>query len=1085
MGETPQAQATMTPDTATSADNLYLGSVQGLLQCLLKGRRLLIVTGYQDFLSSLSILSQSLEFEALSPQEPVRMLFGTNTANKAEIQTRRKTLPQQAIRHFLRRDGIFIEDPSDLLAASASDAIKRGAIEIRIFDPERVAEQLGAHKPAGMFHAKVYVGELGSALGSANFSRAGLTRNVELVEWAHASSPQDTARRNAAERFWKCGADWSDDAVQILDALLKGVSPEQAVARIICDMRGFEPWQPRGGNEIGEGHTLLKYQRDLIYEANATVYEHSFAFVEAPPGAGKTAIGQHLALTLSTMYRQVFHQPNGRGTRYERAAGVVVAPPGVIKAWEESVPGHIKFFPMSSFSSQNDAVSEKLEHLLSNAAALIVDEAHNFASQWQSESARAKKFEKIPSLWTVCLSGTLVGNYGTDTVFTMHEKRASLNMTPEFAEHMNTLLAEGWDTDSEDAATREHPNITQIGEQLSRFVCRRSRHCVGNKGASKGGKNGAQIGYPAYEAHTIDLELSEEQDLLVEQICTASEHLAQPRGNTGAHRTETRARSGELQRVNIHPLRNALRDLLVILRSCSAAAQWECEHGKIANFLGPSPQLTLSLTGDEAIDRPLGTLSRLVQSPQFSKLDELRTARLATIVTKHDSVVFIAERTIILQYFAECLTRMFGHTGCEVFLAAQNPSKAFHERHFEEEEPSYTAFTKSQASAMLQSKFNSTAVETTKRGTRRLAFTTYQRAEGINLQLASAVVLLGVPSDVRMLRQALGRIDRIDSPHEKISYYSLMLPHVTVPSDRKGTERLEKVYKFEHGADRRSTSEQKHRNTAEAVLQQSMEPRTLRASHLFDSIKMLARKVDPEMMKTIAGTKATGPWGIEMAHLALGETFTIFALRGVHKGLEQSGENFAPPRLVLIHEDGSRTTEQVEIVTTLRNTYEEALTRGLAKTPSGRDPGNGLLRAIGYAFERLTPWTLRPSRTVALFDALASFLSDGNETAGEMFSELSLRAMEYVYEEWHRELDPAWRKAKEQLREEPHKSGSFPVYLHCEKVLETLNGMDQQKVARVREHMSNAVEEAMEASQGARIDVWSRVSVVIHVSPSP
>ena len=109
-------------------------------------------------------------------------------------------------------------------------------------------------------------------------------------------------------------------------------------------------------------------------------------------------------------------------------------------------------------------------------------------------------------------------------------------------------------------------------------------------------------------------------------------------------------------------------------------------------------------------------------------------------MARYESVVFLAERTVILQYFTECLSRVLNYTQCEVFLAAHNLSNDFHKRYFEKEEPSYMEFTQTKASAMLQSKFDSRFVESVAQGTRSLGFTTYQCAEGINLQLASAVV---------------------------------------------------------------------------------------------------------------------------------------------------------------------------------------------------------------------------------------------------------------------------------------------------------------------------------------------------------
>jgi len=44
-------------------------------------------------------------------------------------------------------------------------------------------------------------------------------------------------------------------------------------------------------------------------------------------------------------------------------------------------------------------------------------------------------------------------------------------------------------------------------------------------------------------------------------------------------------------------------------------------------------------------------------------------------------------------------------------------------------------------------------------------------SEGVNLQGGSAMVLLDMPSVVRLAEQRIGRIDRMDSPHPSVDIY--------------------------------------------------------------------------------------------------------------------------------------------------------------------------------------------------------------------------------------------------------------------------------------------------------------------------
>lgn len=86
------------------------------------------------------------------------------------------------------------------------------------------------------------IGRDGHALfGSANFSNGGFRWNLEFVDDAAASPDLAVARREAAERYWEMGRDWTDEALAILRSLVRLVSPEEAVARTVIEATGFTP----------------------------------------------------------------------------------------------------------------------------------------------------------------------------------------------------------------------------------------------------------------------------------------------------------------------------------------------------------------------------------------------------------------------------------------------------------------------------------------------------------------------------------------------------------------------------------------------------------------------------------------------------------------------------------------------------------------------------------------------------------------------------------------------------------------------------------------------------------------------------
>jgi phosphatidylserine/phosphatidylglycerophosphate/cardiolipin synthase-like enzyme len=191
----------------------------------------------------MSILVELRPGIAEEKEGAIRLIFGTNTDTTRDFG-RGRPLAEEARRHYLGRSGLSLDHEGDLKAVRARDAIASGAITLRVYDRDRAATQLGRAVP--MMHAKAYIGESLAVIGSANFSRAGLRHNLEIVEAIRPSEDSFAARRAWAERTWECGTDWRAEALEILDGLLRLVSPEEAASRMLAEMTGFRPWRVDG-----------------------------------------------------------------------------------------------------------------------------------------------------------------------------------------------------------------------------------------------------------------------------------------------------------------------------------------------------------------------------------------------------------------------------------------------------------------------------------------------------------------------------------------------------------------------------------------------------------------------------------------------------------------------------------------------------------------------------------------------------------------------------------------------------------------------------------------------------------------------
>lgn len=407
------------------ADNRH-GSVLRLVDRVLSSRSCLIVTGYQDFLSALTIILDSAgDLENRKPGS-IRVVFGTNFETSRAIGGAERSVSEEARRHFLGARGLAVNDLADLRAILALDAIERGIITFRAYDANCATDQIG-RRPA-MLHAKLFVSDTCVLAGSANFSNAGMRHNLEFMDDVSAYPDLAWARRESAEAFWEMGVDWTESALEILRSLIRRVSAEEAAARAVVEMCGFMPWKAEG--DTTAGRPPQPFQSELVYEAAGTVYEHGFAFVEAPTGAGKTDIGKHLAAVLPVTHAETVSSAGERADQ-RRLGSLALVPASVLGNWSRNRPSNLSLVKHSMLARKPSEEREELDatnRMIRSSASMIVDESHRMSSRYLAPSARSLVFEQSPAIWTACLSATLMGNQGLDGLLAFHEKRNRLQM---------------------------------------------------------------------------------------------------------------------------------------------------------------------------------------------------------------------------------------------------------------------------------------------------------------------------------------------------------------------------------------------------------------------------------------------------------------------------------------------------------------------------------------------------------------------------------------------------------------------------------------------------------------------------------
>jgi hypothetical protein len=102
--QSPESDSDHTLIWATNGEK----SVQKLVERVLNGGNALVVTGYQDFLSAMSIILRIRPNIISEAPETIRIIFGTNTENKINLEGKPRELPEEARDYFLETRGLSL-----------------------------------------------------------------------------------------------------------------------------------------------------------------------------------------------------------------------------------------------------------------------------------------------------------------------------------------------------------------------------------------------------------------------------------------------------------------------------------------------------------------------------------------------------------------------------------------------------------------------------------------------------------------------------------------------------------------------------------------------------------------------------------------------------------------------------------------------------------------------------------------------------------------------------------------------------------------------------------------------------------------
>ncbi len=253
------------------------------------------------------------------------------------------------------------------------EAMRTGRIECRIYNKEKF------HAKAYITHANLEVVGAHALVGSSNFTRPGLTENIELN--VQIQSAREVAQlQEWFENYWDEAVEVTDTVIKLIERHTHQYTPFDVYAKALQEFfRGHEltasEWDE---TESCMFQRLDQYQKEAYWTLMKIARQHGGAFLCDSVGLGKTFVG------LMLIERLILH---------ENKRVVLFAPKAVTDAvWAPAlstylnhiggVGGGADFSNLAVFNhtdlGRKGDFPERFSRIADLADVVIIDEAHYF-----------------------------------------------------------------------------------------------------------------------------------------------------------------------------------------------------------------------------------------------------------------------------------------------------------------------------------------------------------------------------------------------------------------------------------------------------------------------------------------------------------------------------------------------------------------------------------------------------------------------------------------------------------------------------------------------------------------------------------
>jgi len=728
-----------------------------ILKDIRESEKYLIITGFTSLANIIEIFGSS-SFEKLNT---IKIVLGFEPEPRRRKKWPTHSLPLEIKEYWLKEKvSIMLGGP----IISIIEQIKQGRIEFKCYDK---------------LHAKIYIGDEHAILGSANFSKLGISKQQEAnirvskSKRGKTESTQYHHIKNLADNFYDKAEAYNEEALELFKALLSEVSWQEALARAIA--------------EVIEGEWLKDYphlyqaiintdlwpaQRMGISKAMYVLQNQENVLIADPTGSGKTKFATVLALTLFHWFWE-----NGRK---DRSNPVIISPAQVVDNWHKEQQ-NIRFFneigSMGILSVGSEKKRNDIIKSIEKASILIIDEAHNYLNK----NSKRSDALSLHSAEHIILSTATPINKKSDDLLRLIELLDVDNLSDEDLKQFKLLR-------NINNRRKDPQHLNKLKNYIGQFIVRRTKKQLNSLIDKEPDKyhniEGDLCRFPKTNCEVYNTGETEGDIKIAKQI---SELLLNIKGVNYLRRLtrpdyplETKEDEEKYirQRINAAPalasflVRSKLRSsncALIELMEGSKAAMDLFEFksiksgtgnilAKIESFKGSKPVVSFPkeivpewLTDPKkykvACDDEIQIYNQIsaLAKKLSGKREEAKANLLIKLVQHHKKILAFDSTILTLDYLQKIIKEK--HKDAAHLYVVTGQSEKMKE--------------------ILKAKFGlgSKSEESI------IALCSDAMSEGVNLQNAKAIVLLDMPSVLRIIEQRIGRLERMDSPHKEIFAY--------------------------------------------------------------------------------------------------------------------------------------------------------------------------------------------------------------------------------------------------------------------------------------------------------------------------